>query len=44
MESTILTGCRNPNRQRGISVEFTTAAALVHGLMEDRAERRLLNL
>ena len=30
--------------QRGLSVEFTTAAALVHELMEARDERRLLNL
>ena len=31
-------------RQRGMSVGFTTAAALVHELMEARDERRLLNL
>ena len=30
--------------QRGISVGFTTAAGLVHELMEARDERRLLNL
>ena len=30
--------------QRGMSVGFTTAAALVHELMEARNERRLLNL
>ena len=30
--------------QRGMSVSFTTAAALVHELMEARDERRLLNL
>ena len=30
--------------QRGLSVEFTTAAALVHELIEARDERRLLNL
>ena len=30
--------------QRGMSVGFTTAAALVHGLMEARDERRRLNL
>ena len=30
--------------QRGLSVGFTTAAALVHELMEARNERRLLNL
>ena len=30
--------------QRGLSVEFTTAAALVHELMEARDERRLINL
>ena len=30
--------------QRGLSVGFTTAAALVHDLMEARDERRLLNL
>ncbi len=30
--------------QRGLSVGFTTAAALVHALMEARDERRLLNL
>ena len=30
--------------QRGMSVGFTTAAALVHELMEARHERRLLNL
>ena len=30
--------------QRGMSVGFTTAAALVHELMEARYERRLLNL
>ena len=30
--------------QRGLSVGFTTAAALVHELMEARDERRLLNL
>ena len=30
--------------QRGMSVGFTTAAALVHELMEARDERRLLNL
>ena len=30
--------------QRGMSVGFTTAAALVHKLMEARDERRLLNL
>ena len=30
--------------QRGMSVGFTTAAALVHELMEVRDERRLLNL
>ena len=30
--------------QRGVSVGFTTAAALVHELMEARDERRLLNL
>ena len=30
--------------QRGMSVGFTTAAALVHELMEAREERRLLNL
>ena len=30
--------------QRGISVGFTTAAALVHELMEARDERRLLSL
>ena len=29
--------------QRGMSVGFTTAAALVHELMEARDERRLLN-
>ena len=34
-----LAGC-----QRGLSVGFTTAAALVHELMEARDERRLLNL
>ena len=34
-----LTAC-----QRGMSVGFTTAAALVHDLMEARDERRLLNL
>ena len=31
-------------RQRGMSVSFTTAAALVHELMEARDERRRLNL
>ena len=31
-------------RQRGLSVGFTTAAGLVHELMEARDERRLLNL
>ena len=30
--------------QRGLSVGFTTAAALVHELMEARDERRLVNL
>ena len=30
--------------QKGLSVSFTTAAALVHELMEARDERRLLNL
>ena len=30
--------------QKGLSVGFTTAAALVHELMEARDERRLLNL
>ena len=30
--------------QRGLPVGFTTAAALVHELMEARDERRLLNL
>ena len=30
--------------QRGMSVGFTTAASLVHELMEARDERRLLNL
>ena len=30
--------------QRGLSVGFTTAAALVHELIEARDERRLLNL
>ena len=35
---------RTTNCQRGMSVGFTTAAALVHGLMEARDERRLLNL
>ena len=30
--------------QRGLSVGFTTAASLVHELMETRDERRLLNL
>ena len=30
--------------QRGMSVGFTTSAALVHELMEARDERRLLNL
>ena len=30
--------------QRGMSVGFTSAAALVHELMEARDERRLLNL
>ena len=30
--------------QRGLSVGFTTAAGLVHELMEARDERRLLNL
>ena len=30
--------------QRGISLGFTTAAGLVHELMEARDERRLLNL
>ena len=30
--------------QRGLSVGFTTAPALVHQLIEDRDERRLLNL
>ena len=30
--------------QRGMSVGFTTAAALVHEMMEARDERRLLNL
>ncbi len=30
--------------QRGLSVGFTTAASLVHELMEARDERRLLNL
>ena len=30
--------------QRGMSVGFTTAAALVHELMEARDEKRLLNL
>ena len=30
--------------QKGMSVGFTTAAALVHELMEARDERRLLNL
>ena len=30
--------------QRGMSVGFATAAALVHELMEARDERRLLNL
>ena len=30
--------------QRGLSVGFTTAAALVHEMMEARNERRLLNL
>ena len=30
--------------QRGVSVGFTTAAALVHELMEARDEKRLLNL
>ena len=30
--------------QRGMSVGFTTTAALVHELMEARDERRLLNL
>ena len=30
--------------QRGMSVGFTTAAALVHEIMEARDERRLLNL
>ena len=30
--------------QRGLSVGFTTAAALVHELMEARDDRRLLNL
>ena len=30
--------------QRGMSVSFTTAAALVHEMMEARDERRLLNL
>ena len=34
-----LAGC-----QRGLSVGFTTAAALVHELMEARDDRRLLNL
>ena len=33
-----------PACQRGMSVSFTTAAALVHELMEARDERRLLNL
>ena len=35
---------RTTNCQRGMSVGFTTAAALVHELMEARDERRLLNL
>ena len=30
--------------QRGMSVGFTTAAGLVHELLEARDERRLLNL
>lgn len=30
--------------QKGLSVGFTTAAALVHELMEARDERRLLGL
>ena len=30
--------------QRGMSVGFTTAAALVHEMIEARDERRLLNL
>ena len=30
--------------QKGMSVGFTTAAALVHELMEARDDRRLLNL
>jgi DNA replication protein DnaC len=30
--------------QKGLSVGFTTAAALVHELMEARDERRLLRL
>ena len=30
--------------QRGMSVGFTTAATLIHELMEARDERRLLNL
>ena len=30
--------------QRGLSVGFTTAASLVHELIEARDERRLLNL
>ena len=34
-----LAGCR-----KGMSVGFTTAAALVHKLMEARDERRMLNL
>ena len=36
--------CSFDTCQRGMSVGFTTAAALVHELMEARDERRLLNL
>ena len=36
--------CSFDTCQRGMSVGFTTAAALVHELMEARDERRLLHL
>ena len=40
----IALGLGLPACQKGFAVGFTTAAALVHGLLEARDERRLLRL
>ena len=44
LDATVILGLGLAACQRGLSVGFTTAAALVHELMEARDERRLLNL